>query len=259
MSDPTPVSFSDHGRGRLRVLSLFAGIGGFDLGLETTGGFRTVTFCEIDPFCRRVLAKHWPEVPCHEDVRSLSRRDVAGRIDVVCGGFPCQDISAAGARQGLAGARSGLWSEYARIVGEFRPAYVVMENSAELLGNGLGDVLGDLASLRYDAQWDCVPAAVLGAPHGRDRIWVIAYAPEVARLHEPDFGAQLRRWVSDDRNAWPACPWSSTAAAVCGVDDGIPDRVDRTGALGNAIVPKFAELIGRAILASRQSLVRRAA
>ena len=243
---------------QLRVLDLFSGIGGFSLGLDRTGGFKTVPFCEIDPFCRRVLAKHWPDVPCHEDVRSLSRGDVAERVDVICGGFPCQDISAAGRRKGLAGARSGLWAEYARIAGEFRPRYIVMENSAELLGNGLGDILGDMAALGYDACWDCVPAAVLGAPHGRDRIWLIAHTPKVSRLHEPNLGSELRRWVSDDRNAWPASPWTSPAAAVCRVDDGIPDRVDRTGALGNSIVPQIAEIIGQAILTAERQQARAA-
>lgn len=237
----------------MRVLSLFAGIGGFDLGLERTSGFETVAFCEIDPFARRVLAKNWPKVPCYDDVRELSGERLAAdgiAVDVICGGFPCQDISAAGKRQGLSGARSGLWREYARLIGELAPRFVIMENSAELLGLGMGDLLGDLASLGYDARWDCIPAAVLGAPHGRDRVWLVAYPTEVARVHEPDVGHQLWRWVSDDRNAWPACPWGSPAAAVCRVDDGVPDRVDRTGALGNAVVPAIPELIGRAILAS---------
>jgi DNA (cytosine-5)-methyltransferase 1 len=237
----------------LKVLDLFSGIGGFSLGLERTGGFETVAFCEIEPFCRLVLAKHWPKVPIYEDVRTLSadtlRRDGLA-VDVICGGFPCQDISPAGKREGIKGARSGLWGEYARLVREVRPRYVIVENSAELLGNGLGDVLGDLATLRYDAVWECIPAAILGAPHGRDRIWIIAHAKEIKRVHEPDIRNELRRWMSDDRNAWPRCPWSAPAAAVCRVDDGIPDRVDRTGALGNAVVPYFPEMLGRAILAA---------
>lgn len=237
----------------LKVLDLFSGIGGFSLGLERAG-MRTVAFCEIEPFCRRVLSKHWPEVPIYEDVRELTadtlRRDGITDINVISGGFPCQDISAAGKREGIKGARSGLWREYARLVGELRPSYVIVENSAELLGNGLGDVLGDLATLRYDAVWECIPAAILGAPHGRDRIWLVAYAQEVARIHEPDIRRGLRSWLSDDRNAWPTSPWDAPASAVCRVDDGIPNRVDRTGALGNAVVPFFPEILGRAILAS---------
>jgi DNA (cytosine-5)-methyltransferase 1 len=158
----------------LRVLSLFAGIGGFDLGLERTGGFKTVAFCEIDPFCRRVLAKHWPEVPCYHDVRELAAEQI-GPVDVICGGFPCQDISTAGTGAGIDGKRSGLWSEYARLIGELRPRYVIVENVAALLGRGLGRVLGDLAALGYDAEWDCIPASAIGAPHRRDRIWIVAY------------------------------------------------------------------------------------
>lgn len=163
---------------KLRVLDLFSGIGGFSLGLERTGGFETVAFCEIDPFCRRVLAKHWPDVPCYEDVRTLTaatlRRDGIA-VDVICGGFPCQDISRAGKRVGISGARSGLWSEYARLIGDLRPSFVIVENVSDLLSIGLGVVLGDLADLGYDASWECVTASAVGAPHRRDRIWIVAH------------------------------------------------------------------------------------
>ena len=162
----------------MRVLDLFSGIGGFSLGLERAG-MRTVAFCEIEPFCRAVLAQHWPEVPIYDDVRTLSadtlRRDGIA-VDVICGGFPCQDISLAGAGAGLAGERSGLWREYARLVGELRPRFVVVENVAALLGRGLATVLGDMAALGYDAEWHCIPAAAVGAPHRRDRLWIVAYA-----------------------------------------------------------------------------------
>lgn len=164
--------------GKLKVLSLFAGIGGFDLGLERTGGFETVAFCEIDPFCRRVLAKHWPEVKQYGDVRELTadRLRADGIVpDVICGGFPCQDISDAGAKVGIAGERSGLWAEYARLIGELRPAFVIVENVAALLSRGLGRVLGDLASIGYDAEWHCIPASAVGAPHRRDRLWIVSY------------------------------------------------------------------------------------
>ena len=161
----------------MKVLSLFAGIGGFDLGLERAG-MQTVAFCEIDPFARRVLAKHWPEVPCHDDIRTLSADWLAENglwPDVICGGFPCQDLSYAGKGAGLDGERSGLWREYARLIGEIRPRYVIVENVAALLGRGLGDVLGDLAALGYDAEWHCIPASAVGAPHRRDRIWIVVY------------------------------------------------------------------------------------
>ena len=148
------------------------------MGLERTGGFETVAFCEIEPFPRKVLAKHWPEVPQYDDVRTLTAERLAAdgiAVDVICGGFPCQDISTAGKGAGLAGERSGLWSEIARLVGELRPAYVIVENVSALLGRGLGTVLADLAALRYDAEWHCIPASHVGAPHRRDRIWIVAY------------------------------------------------------------------------------------
>lgn len=167
-----------------RVLDLFSGIGGFSLGLERTGGFETVAFCEIDPFCRRVLAKHWPKVPCYDDVRELTAARLAAdgiAVDVICGGFPCQDVSFAGKRAGLEGARSGLWSEYGRLIGEVRPQFVIVENVPGLLNLGMGTVLGDLSALRYDAVWDSIPALAVGAPHRRDRVWIIAHPSSQGR------------------------------------------------------------------------------
>lgn len=164
---------------KLKVLDLFSGIGGFSLGLERTGGFETVAFCEINSYCQRVLAKHWPSIICFDDVRKLNahwlREAGINTVDVICGGFPCQDISNAGKRVGIGGERSGLWSEYARLIGELRPRFVIVENVAALLGRGLSRVLGDLAALGYDAEWHCIPASAIGAPHRRDRIWIIAH------------------------------------------------------------------------------------
>jgi len=163
----------------MRVLDLFSGIGGFSLGLEAAG-FETVAFCEIEPYCQKVLKRHWPEVPIYDDVKQLTAARLAAEgieeIEVICGGFPCQDLSYAGKRAGLAGARSGLWREYARLIGELRPRFVIVENVPGLLTAGFGVVLGDLAARGYDAFWDCIPASAVGASHVRDRVWIVAHA-----------------------------------------------------------------------------------
>jgi DNA (cytosine-5)-methyltransferase 1 len=236
----------------LRVLDLFSGIGGFSLGLERAG-MRTIAFCEIDPFCRRVLAKHWPDVPIYDDVRTLSATRLAADgigVDVICGGFPCQDISTAGSGAGLAGERSGLWREYARLVGEVRPAYVIVENVSALLGRGLGDVLGDLASIGYDAEWDCIPAAAVGAPHPRDRIWIVAH-PHQERCFEARGLAAPPAVSAWSRTTRGWAHWS-TEPGVGRVADGVPRWMDRVGALGNAVVPQIPELIGRALMSTQQ-------
>ena len=167
----------------MKVLDCFAGIGGFSCGLERTGGFETVAFCEIEPFCQKVLNKHWPDVPVYSDIRELSRErlesDGISGIDVITGGFPCQDISVAGKQAGITGERSGLWSELARLIGDIRPKYAIMENVTALIsgdrGRWFGRVLGDLAEIGYDAEWHCIPASELGANHHRDRVWILAY------------------------------------------------------------------------------------
>ena len=177
---------------KLRVLDLFSGIlvGGFSLGLERTGGFSTVAFCEIEPFPRRVLAKHWPGVPQYDDVRTLTGARLAAdgiAVDVITGGFPCQDLSVAGKQRGMGeGTRSGLWSEIVRLIGDLRPRYVIVENVAALLagpserrGGWFGRVLGDLAECGYDAEWENIPASALGAPHRRERVWLVAYAMQI--------------------------------------------------------------------------------
>ena len=151
----------------LRVLDLFSGIGGFSLGLERAG-MRTVAFCEIDPHCRAVLRRRWSGVPIWDDVRTLTAKRIACRIDVICGGFPCQDISHAGKRAGLDGERSGLWREFARLIGELRPRFAIVENVAALSVRGLLDVLGDLAACGYDAEWCVLGVDALGASQHRE-------------------------------------------------------------------------------------------
>jgi DNA (cytosine-5)-methyltransferase 1 len=241
----------------VKVLDLFSGIGGFSLGLERAG-METMAFCEFDAQARRVLEKNWPGVFCFNDVKTLSREllYVFGydRPDVICGGFPCQDISLAGAGAGLAGERSGLWFQYHRILKEFAEAgdpipYAIIENVSALRSRGLDQVLGGLAALGYDAEWHCIPASAVGAPHQRDRIWVVAYADST--------GLAQRQLLAGSPSGPGRTPAGEAAAlggrwapepAVGRVADGVPGRVDRLKQLGNAVVPQIPELIGRAIL-----------
>ena len=314
----------------MNVLDLFSGIGGFSLGLERAG-MRTVAFCEIEPYCRAVLKKHWPNVPCYDDVRTLTadRLRADGIIpDVICGGFPCQDISVAGKGAGIQdGTRSGLWAEYARLIGDIRPRFVIVENVSALLSRGLDRVLGDLAAIRYDAEWHCIPASTVGAPHRRDRIWIMAYpagercgearqhirgcAERTAQRGEVLAHAQRqdkgRRGISrPGKGAGTDSGWSSgqpigTSEALPNADitglsqwhvgrepspprsrvfqggelerafathgreqwhvepnvgrvaHGIPSRVDRLRALGNAVVPQIPQIIGEAIMAMHRT------
>ena len=259
---------------KLRTLDLFAGIGGFSLGLEKTGGFETVAFCEIEEYPRKVLAKHWPDVPCYRDVRELTAAKLAAdgiAVDVITGGFPCQDISLAGRGAGLAGEKSGLWAEIARLASELRPSFIVLENVSALLGRGLDRVLADLAALGYDAEWECLGAHAVGAPHIRDRIWIVAYPDseqhEGSRVAFCGQGAhQLsradtcigRHWLASGKvsSGWHGPFYGDGWAAepnVGRVADGVPGRVDRLKSLGNAVVPQIPELIGHAILESRST------
>ena len=210
----------------MNVLDLFSGIGGFTLGLASTGRFRTVAFCECEPFPRSVLAARWPGVPVYPDVRTLTadqlRADGIVRPDLVCGGFPCQDISAAGKGAGIDGLRSGLWREMARIIGEVRPRWVVVENSPSLRGRGGDRVLGDLESLGY-ACWPSVVGAVhAGAWHRRQRVWIVAYAdgqPE----REPGHEAKTER---DSRNARVEPGWGSDGQFVGTATQSLADAPD---------------------------------
>lgn len=226
------------------VLDIFSGIGGFSLGLERAGGFKTVGFCEVDAYCQQVLRKHWPKVPIYEDVRELNA-DTLSRdgitVDVIAGGFPCQDLSYAGNGAGLNGLRSGLWHEYCRLIRELRPDYVIVENVSALLGRGLGTVLGNLATLGYDAEWQCIRATAVGLPHSRDRVWIVAY-PNGLRKLQPlwsfcDFGG----WVL---HPFQGAVWPLPDCARDGNAYGISAAMD---ALGNAVVPGIPERIGCAI------------
>lgn len=247
----------------MNVLDLFSGIGGFSLGLERAG-MRTVAFCEIDPYCRAVLRKHWPNVPVYEDVRTLTAERLATdgiRVDVICGGFPCQDLSRANGvwskRPGLEGERSGLWTEYARLVGELRPRYFLVENVTDILDGWLGLILGDLAACGYDAEWDCLPATVVGARSPRERWWLVSY-PSGKRLdgeHGEREPSRHPGGIFDviARSSPRPPSWQNwlSEPAIRRVVDGTPNRMDRirrTKAIGNAVVPQIPEIIGRAIM-----------
>ena len=159
----------------LKILDTFAGIGGFSYAAhELVGGFETSQFVEIDPFCQKVLKKHFPKVPCHDDIKTFTA--FPGQYDVITGGFPCQDISVAGKREGITEqSRSGLFYELIRIIRLVRPKFVVMENVAAILNNGLDIVLGELSEAGYDAEWSIISASSLGAAHRRSRWWCVAY------------------------------------------------------------------------------------
>lgn len=160
--------------------SLFAGIGGMDIGLERVG-MECRWQVEIDPYCNKVLERHWPKVKRYGDITTVDGNDLE-RVDLIVGGFPCQDLSCAGEMRGIDGSRSGLWSEFARIIGLLRPRFVLIENVSGLLANEpMRRVLGDLSSFGFDAEWESIPAAAVGAPHIRDRVWIFAYATEEFR------------------------------------------------------------------------------
>lgn len=242
----------------LTVLDLFSGIGGFSLGLERTKRFRTVAFCENDKHARRVLAKHWPDVPIYGDVEELTadkmRADGLERVDVMCGGFPCQDISISGEGAGLDGERSGLWRHFARLIGEVRPQFVIVENVAALLFRGMGDVLGDMAAIGYDAEWHCIPASAIGSPQQRDRLWIISYPMRArseiglsAARHWKERDPRITKYLRNQLIGRTGRGFWATESELGRVANGVPNRTHRLKQLGNAVVPQIPELIGEAI------------
>lgn len=232
--------------------SLFAGIGGFDLGFERAG-MRCVWQVEIDPYCRRVLAKHWPDVPKWDDVRTFTGEGFE-KPDVICGGFPCQDISRCGFQVGIdAGERSGLWREYARIICHIRPQFVVVENVAALLDGGMGRVLGDLAKIGFDAEWESFPACAFGAPHTRERVFVVSY-PTGSRFQRSLQAQQVNKTTSEGWNGEPTRVLSGVwnrwvnDGSDTRVVNGFSHRVGRVRGAGNAVIPQVAEWIGRRLM-----------
>jgi DNA (cytosine-5)-methyltransferase 1 len=280
--------------------SLFAGIGGIDLGLERAG-WECRWQVEWDEFCQHVLAHHWPDVPRYGDITAVDWSGVK-RVDLIAGGFPCQPFSLAGQRRGKDDVR-WLWPEFATAVRLLRPRHVLVENVPGLLAGhgGMGDVLGDLAGLGYDAEWDSIPASAVGAPHLRYRVWIVAHADgcgcqsiglgglfdrfRAALGHDPDGrggpladadrtglegrplqperthqrpvgsggvedadGGTVESWWRGRRTPEAGGGWWRTEPDVGRVAHGVPARVDRLRALGNAVVPQVVEVIGRQLL-----------
>jgi len=251
----------------MRVLDLFSGIGGFSLGLERAGTFQTVAFCEQDDFCQAVLRKHWPDTPIFDDVRTIDT-DGLGRIDIICGGFPCQPWSVAGQQRGAEDDRD-LWPVMASLIEKLRPRWVCGENVRGFVGEPLGlqRSLSDLESLGYSAVPLIIPACAVDAPHRRDRVWIVAHAAQLQRDGSGEHPEQGERQVSKSGKRGGAddvahADADSGSNAVGGeasfqwlpepsvgrVAHGVPRRVDRLKALGNAVVPQVVEQIGRAIL-----------
>ena len=242
----------------LTIGSLFSGIGGLELGLEWAGVGHTVWQVECDEWCREILAKHWPNAERYRDVKAVTAGELEP-VDVICGGFPCQDVSVAGAGEGLAGARSGLWYEFARIVEECRPHFVVVENVAHGRSRWLPEVRRDLHVLGYRTRAYVVGASDVGAPHERRRCFVIADTDsEQLRERAERKPRRPSRGVRAEGQGEPLEPgkvWRASGAStwatfpdISRVDDGFPDRLERERALGNAVVPQVAEVIGHILL-----------
>ena len=262
---------------KLKVLDLFSGIGMFSHGLHQTGFFETVAFCEIDKDCQKVLTKHWPNVWIASDIKELRMVETPTNefedainaelesVDIICGGFPCTDISVAGKQKGLIDeegktTRSGLWFEYLRLIQEIKPKYVLIENVSQLLNNGFTRVLKDLYECGYNAEWNLISARDIGANHLRKRLWIIAYpecigqrrlqsgrwsgknrAKEIwtrgtSETGEPSNTYNFRLWKSftsqKEKFEWwtkttsKFRSWWQTQPGVCGVDDGPPEGMD---------------------------------
>lgn len=262
----------------LRLLDTFAGVGGFSLAAHQLGGFETIGFVEREPFCQQILSKNFAGIPIYDDITTFNPEPDSA--DVICGGFPCQDISTAGKQAGIKeGTRSGLFYELMRVVRMVRPQYVVLENVAAILANGLDTVLGELAEAGFDAEWACIPASAVGACHQRDRWWLVAYPQSRGwrarqgqgtrqagyqsagtgnhsagsnaansnnqrqqRQHTAAIADQQRRprWHDAPRRLNPNWQGYLSEPVLCRGDDGLSNRVDRLKALGNAVVPQVA-------------------
>lgn len=271
----------------ITVGSLFSGIGGIELGLERTGGFKTIWQCEVDDYASAVLRKHWPGIPNYRDITKVDWTKVE-KPDLVCGGFPCQDISVAGKKAGITGTRSGLWKEFARTIEITTPKWVVIENVPALVTRGLGTVLADLQRIGYQPFRPLlIEAASVGAPHKRERIFIVGHSkhPRFLTTEKPDgfierghnnpprttqaseltrpSGKYVELADSTSQRLEKQCEsgqlsqafssvssngWWAVEPDVGRVANGVPSRVDRIKCLGNAVVPQVAQVIGEAIM-----------
>tara|TARA_R100000781_G_scaffold24356_3_gene18009 strand:+ start:807 stop:1574 length:768 start_codon:yes stop_codon:yes gene_type:complete len=245
----------------LKIIDLFSGGGGFSYAAEKlVGGFETIQFCEIDSYCQKVLKKHWPTVPIHDDIKTYKPKP--NSASVIVGGFPCTDISTAGKGLGITKeTRSGLFYELMRVVCLVRPKYVIMENVAAILNNGMGTVLGELCKARYDAEWSTFRASdYVKTCHHRDRWWLIARNRDFANSNKKGLQGKTSKRIQR-KGLWPAptrfCNpnWRKYGVkpAICRTDDGstselFTNRANRLKLLGNGLIPQCAAIPLRRVL-----------
>lgn len=278
----------------IKIGSLFSGIGGFELGLERAiPNSQTIWHVEQNKYCQRILTKHWPEAKIYDDVSEVGKHNLEN-VDIICGGFPCQNISTAGNKEGIYGKKSSLWWQMQRIIGELRPRVAVLENVPNLITLGLSEVLGSLAKIGYDAEWTVISAEQFGACHRRRRIFIVAYPGQTTDSNKNGCRQTHDRWIGEtsdlsrgsegiqqgrqkttpntyrkySQSEWETVRlesknkttdnpfygsghayWTKTPAPppICNMDDGIPFRLAKLRALGNAIVPQCSEWIGQRI------------
>jgi DNA (cytosine-5)-methyltransferase 1 len=249
--------------GKIKFISLFSGIGGFDLGLERAG-MECVAQVDIDPFCQKVLAKHWPNVERFSDVRQCGKHNLPP-ADLICGGFPCQPHSNAGERKGIRDERD-MWPEFYRIVCEIRPRWIVAENVPGILssddGKFFGGILGYLSKIGYSVEWDAISASSFSAVHERKRVFIVSYPDSTGLVECGGIFRKLAKADGQEKKIVQAvglanmvtCEYLSSArnwpceSVFLRKHHGVSNRTHRVRALGNAVVPQVIEWIGRMII-----------
>ena len=246
----------------ITIGSLFSGVGGIEKGLEMgIEGSKTIWQVEQDLFCQKVLAKNWPDAELFDDVNKVGKQNLS-QVDIICGGFPCQGFSISGKMEGLDHEKSNLWWQFRRIISELRPRVVLLENTAAITVRGLRQVLGSLAEIGYDAEWETLRASSFGAPHRRERIFIVCYPTPGTDKGRSSTNPDYRDTENTVPAGWQTSTvhgaqdgeqfWRRNAAppSLCRVDDGVPNRVERCKSYGNAVVPQCTEWIGRRIAQS---------